>query len=186
MLIQKNGKNDKEQYMGVKFQVIQTKCPIPKKHLDAFLKLDKATGSFLNPESNEGNLSIRFSDEFLIKRAGAKITECEAKDVILVSDIQDAQVFASGGTPSSESVMHEAIYKEREDAQVVLHFHSPELLKRDGFAEVGPFPYGSNELAEAVGEEAKKTDIIKIIEHGLVLIAKDVCSLLFGLEMLMR
>jgi len=162
-----------EEYKGVKFKVVQESGEISAEDAFAFVELDNSLGRFLHPEKNEGNLSIRVATGFLIKCTGAMLTACNPRDAVLVTKIIGEEVHAIGGTPSSESMMHYAIYGKRKDANVILHFHSDKLLGKPIGPEVGPFPYGTNELARAVSEAAENNNIIRIKEHGLVIVAID-------------
>ena len=94
------------------------------------------------------------------------------KDVVLVTKIDDGKVFANG-TPSSESQLHNEVYKTRMDISIVLHFHDDNLLKSNKFEETGPFEYGTVESAMAAADKLKKVDFIKIREHGFILVAKS-------------
>ena len=162
-----------EEYKGVKFKVIQEPGDISAEDAFAFVELDNSLRKFLHPVKNEGNLSIRAGNGFLVKCTGAKLTECNPRDAVLVTKIIGEEVHAIGGTPSSESMMHYEIYRKRKDANVILHFHSDKLLLKPLGPEVGPFPYGTNELARAVGEAAENNDVIRIREHGLVIVSID-------------
>ena len=160
-----------EEYAGVKFETVLLEGDIGD--VSGFLEIDKLLGKYLHPEKNEGNMSLRVEDGFLVKRAGAGMTKLTEKDVVLVKKIENGKVYAVGGTPSSESVMHYSIYNRRKDAGIILHFHDDELMKKLDWETVGPFPYGSRELADAVGNASSKNDRIKIAGHGLVVIAKN-------------
>ncbi len=173
-----------EEYTGVKFGTRIEKGSVGD--VSAYLELDKALGEFLKPEENEGNMSMRTGDGFLIKRAGAKMTSLSKEDVVLVRKIEEGIVYAVGGTPSSESIMHHEIYRKRKDANIILHFHDDRLLGKTGWETVGPFPYGSMELANAVGEAAGKTDRVEIEGHGFAVIAKNREELLGTIRSLYR
>ncbi|NYZ77766.1 class II aldolase/adducin family protein, partial [Candidatus Micrarchaeota archaeon] len=159
-----------EKYAGVKFRTRIEKGSVGG--VSGFLGLDRALAKYLKPEANEGNMSMRAADGFLIKRSGARMTSLTGKDVVLVKNVENNVVHAVGGTPSSESILHHEVYRKRKDAGVILHFHNDSLLEELDWETVGPFPYGSRGLADAVAKAAGKTDRIKIAGHGFVLIAK--------------
>jgi ribulose-5-phosphate 4-epimerase/fuculose-1-phosphate aldolase len=175
-----------EEYEGVKFRIVSVERVPPKDAVAAFLRLDKSLAAFIHPQKNEGNLSIRVEGGFLIKRTGAKLTTCVARDAILVLGVEGDEVRAAGGVPSSESRMHWEIYRRRQDAGAILHFHDDALLASAPGPEVGPFHYGTPELADAVGLAAGDSDIIKIRNHGLVIVAKDGAGLLAKLRGLFK
>ena len=129
-------------------------------------------GEIIDPKANEGNLSMRYNGGFLIKRTGVRLAHLHEEDVVFVEKVEDTKVFSTG-MPSTESIMHYEIYTTRSDAEIILHFHDEELLKKKFEAEIGPFPYGTKELAVAVSEAAVNSDILKIKEHGFVIIAKN-------------
>ncbi len=160
-----------EEYTGVKFETVVLEGKMGD--VSEFLELDGKLGKYFNPEENEGNMSLRIGSGFLIKKAGARMTSLKEEDVVFVKRIERGRVYAIGGTPSSESMMHYEIYKMRRDAAAVLHFHDDRLLERADWSVVGPFPYGSRKLAEAVAAASEITDKIKIEGHGFVIIAKD-------------
>ncbi len=173
-----------EKYEGVKFKVIDLEGEVP--HKEKLLSLDKLLSKYLQPTENEGNMSVREGKGFLIKKAGANMTQLKENEVIFVEKVVEDRVYASGGTPSSESRLHFAIYTNNKDAKIILHFHDEELLRKGFEIETGPFFYGSWELADAVGALSRKEDIIKIKEHGFVVVAKDEKDLEKKMEELMK
>ena len=175
-----------EEYKGVKFRVVEEPGEINAADAFAFVALDNSLRQFLHPEKNEGNLSIRVRDGFLIKCTGAKLTECNPRDVVLVTRSIGEDVHAIGGKPSSESMMHSEIYHKRKDANIILHFHSDKLLAKPVGPEIGPFPYGTSELAKAAGKAIEGNDIIRIKGHGLVIVALDGEDLVEKLKRLVK
>jgi len=161
-----------ERYIGVKFHVKIVEKDIEEQAIHGFLNIDKMVGEHIDPKANEGNLSIRYNGGFLIKRTGTRLAHLHEEDVVFVEKVDDNNVFSTG-MPSSESIMHYEIYATRNDVEIILHFHDEELLKKEFESEVGPFPYGTKELAVAVSEAALDHDIIKIREHGFVILAKN-------------
>ena len=161
-----------EEYIGVKFHVRHVEKEIEQQAMDEFLKMDRMIGEHIESKANEGNLSMRYDGGFLVKRTGARLAHLESDDVVYVEKVENSKVFSTGA-PSSESIMHYEIYAARNDIELILHFHDEELLKKHFETEVGPFPYGTRELAVAVSEAALNHDIIKIREHGFVILAKN-------------
>ena len=159
-----------EEYKGVKFPFDLIDGEIPEKEKQKFLELDRKLGAFINPEENEGNLSMRLTNGFLIKGAGAIMTRLSAEEVSMVISINE-KVIASGAVPSSEARMHYEIYKAQPKAKIILHFHDKDLLGRFDGPSIGPFDYGTEELAVAAGKINEKMFMIK--EHGFVIIARD-------------
>lgn len=162
-----------EEYKGVKFSYRLVDKERPAEELRKYLELDAKLGEYLDPIENDGNMSMRLAEGFLIKCAGARMTELTGKDVSMVVGIEEGNVVATGSVPSSEARMHHEIYNAMPEAWVVLHFHDDRMLEKFEGAAIGPFPYGSAELAEAAGKEAESRQMFMIKEHGFVLIAKD-------------
>ncbi|MBU0532837.1 class II aldolase/adducin family protein [Candidatus Micrarchaeota archaeon] len=160
-----------EEYNGVKFSYRLVEGKLPE--ISSYLTLDAKLRGFLNPKKNEGNMSIRVANGFLIKRTGAKMTELGKEDVSLVLEVDEDIVIAVGAVPSSETRMHYEIYGALPEVSIILHFHDENLLEKFEGASVGPFSYGSKELAKAAAKMARLHGIFMIKEHGFVLIAKN-------------
>ncbi len=164
-----------EEYTGVKFE-----CKLfgPLKGMDVqveeYLSIDSKLKSYISPKNNEGNMSMRAAGSFLIKAAGSEMTRLSKEDVSFVYDIDEEEysLKAKGKPPSSESFMHYYIYKFYPEINIVLHFHDEHLMeKAKHLPSIGPFPYGSHDLAI---EAAKaKAAVVKIIEHGFVVKARS-------------
>lgn len=171
-----------EKYNGVKFQVVYIHgvAPSPKKLLD----LDKLISKYISTSKNEGNLSIRFEEGFLISPAGAQLTKL--KDGIFVDNVEEENVYVFSGTPSSETIMHWEIYRNKKDVNIILHFHDEKLLEKKIGKEIGPFEYGTLDQAKEVGEAIKEGDTIKIKDHGFVIVAKNKEELKEKLEKLYK
>ena len=159
-----------EEYKGVKFKVI----PVEEKaDASELLDLDKFISGFVSVRGAEGNASIRHKEGFLIKRTGSVMTRLKDEDVVFVQRIDGDVVYASGGTPSSEARLHWKIYENRKDVNIILHFHDREMLDVPFDLEIGPFEYGTPELADAAGRISVEGDVIKVKEHGFIVIAES-------------
>jgi L-fuculose-phosphate aldolase len=159
-----------EEYKGVKFRYRIVEKELPEEQLKKYLDIDARLKEFLDPENNEGNMSLRLEKGFLIKRAGARMTELTKKSVSMIVEIEEI-VIAAGAIPSSEARMHNEIYRHHPEANMILHFHDEKMLKSFQGPAIGSFPYGSKELADAAGNLKQKMFMIK--DHGFVIIAKD-------------
>ncbi|MBD3398258.1 hypothetical protein GF412_03640 [Candidatus Micrarchaeota archaeon] len=164
-----------EPYEGVKFECALTG---PPEGMDAqvgeYLSIDAKLRNYLSPRNNEGNMSMRAAGSFLIKAAGAPMTQLTGEDVSFVYDVSEEEysLKSKGKTPSSESFLHYYIYKFYPEINIVLHFHDGHLMeKAKHLPSVGPFPCGSHDLAR---EAAKaKAAVVKIIEHGFLVKARN-------------
>ena len=69
-----------------------------------------------------GNISVRLSDQtLLITPSGVPYTELEADDLVVVN--LDGEVVKGRLKPSSETRMHTAIYRQRQDVMGIVHTH---------------------------------------------------------------
>ncbi len=140
-----------------------------------------------------GNVSMRIGEHVcLVTCTGSVKNDIQPWEVALV-DI-DTGARLSGGTPSSETPMHCAIYQAQPAAQAIIHTHPPKLLslgvrvavdtllclpiyESDQFhMRLGHIPAhapGTQLLADAAGEAAQQHDAIHMQRHGLVCWASD-------------
>ncbi len=80
-----------------------------------------------------GNISYRYGDKILITASGSANGYLKNKDIVLM-DYDGVVQEGEEKKPSSEKLMHIAIYKKRTDLNVILHVHSPYLCS---FAAAG-------------------------------------------------
>ncbi len=87
----------------------------------------------------EGNVSVRFGEGFLISPTGVVPEDMSPEQVVFM----DMQGNVRGAwKPSSEWRMHQAIYREREEAQAVVHTHSDHVTALASLREpMPPFHY---------------------------------------------
>ncbi|MEN6464288.1 MAG: class II aldolase/adducin family protein [Syntrophaceae bacterium] len=124
-----------------------------------------------------GNLSFRDSEgSFIITGSGVRFGEewVENPFVRVLSCDLDNQTVRAEGTrdPSSESLLHFAIYKARPEINAVFHGHSRRILERAaglGLVQtLSEEPYGSVSLARSIVEVLDKEFFIVIRAHGFV------------------
>jgi ribulose-5-phosphate 4-epimerase/fuculose-1-phosphate aldolase len=141
---------------------------------------------------SSGNLSWRINDELAAITASGSWLERLTKDDVTICKIADGEI-VQGRRPSVESRFHLGILKQRADVNVVLHFQSPYATaiscssKRDyNFAVISEIPCyigeigfvdyilpGTQELAVAVIDAAKKYDMVLLQNHGQVTVGRD-------------
>jgi ribulose-5-phosphate 4-epimerase/fuculose-1-phosphate aldolase len=131
-------------------------------------------------EFSQGNLSFRIrpgETAFIISgsQVGWKDSLTDDKFVTVHGcDMEKGIVFSSGTrAPSSESLLHFAIYRARNDVQAVFHGHSPEILRcLDRPTDIPEtrekYSYGSLELAQSVIEVLGDADFIIMKRHGFI------------------
>lgn len=173
-------------YHGVKFKTEFISCEIPhdprieelKKWCKIFHDLNLAPaykgGSF-------GNLSFRLKEggnEFII--TGSKIglkdnltNNCFVK--VVNCDFKNNLILAQGSRePSSESLLHFAIYQKRKDVNAVFHGHNCEKLNLKNVVETKEEkPYGTIELVDSVLEVLGQNNFIIMKNHGFLMLGKS-------------
>ncbi len=140
--------------------------------------------------ATDGNISARLSrDTFLITPSGMP------KGNINVDDISKMTIggqVISGKKPSSECLLHAAIYKERPDIMAVVHAHPPiatafaccgrdlsepltsELVITLGKIPLAPYATpGTNEVSVSVIPFLRKHNALLLANHGAVTYGKD-------------
>ena len=122
-----------------------------------------------------GNLSFRTKeDEFVITASGFKDPSSRNSFVTVSSiDLKKKMVYAHGKKqPSSESMLHYMIYRERKDINAVFHGHCEKFLQNADKLEVPSTlkeePYGTIELAQSVLDVLDKNNFLIMKNHGFI------------------
>ena len=142
---------------------------------------------------SSGNASVRLEDpsgeeRYLITPAGLPYERMTAADLVLVSG--ELETVEGEGIPSSESLMHLAIYRARRDVGSIVHTHSiyasaaavagkaiPPIVDEmvisvGGGVEVADYGFpGSDELAENVVRALGDRRAVLLRNHGLCVAA---------------
>lgn len=180
----------RETHVGVKFRVEFLSRAVPA---DARLEELKAwcaefhRRNFAPPYGgfSQGNLSFRIrpgEDAFIItgSQVGWKDRLDDERFVTVHGcDMERGIVHASGTRdPSSESMLHFAVYRARRDVQAVFHGHSREILRCvDRPADIpetgAPHPYGSLELARGVLDVLGSADFVIMKRHGFISLGRS-------------
>ncbi|MCF6366749.1 MAG: class II aldolase/adducin family protein [Bacteroidales bacterium] len=177
-----------EIYTGTKFFYIQKMKRISlhphivllKKWCGIFNRYDFAP---LYPGGSSGNLSFRTklnSDVFIITAGRTALNHSMLHtdfSEVISCNINKNTVVANGlKAPSSETLMHGLIYKNRSDINAVFHGHSKHIMKRakeNGFPETKTeLPYGTIELAEDTLNTLKKYNFVILKNHGFISVGK--------------
>jgi len=150
--------------------------------------------------SNDGNISARLDDRRLIATPKSVCKGFMTPDMMVIVDY-DGHKLAGERDPSTELPMHLEIYRNRPDANAVVHAHPPVAtgfavagipLTRAVLAEVittlGSIPiaaYGTpstSELPEAVRKYIKAHDGMLLANHGAVTCGGDVLGAYYKME----
>src|SRR3954469_11199788 len=95
--------------------------------------------------SNDGNISTRLDGGRLLMTPKSVCKGFMSPDMMVVTDL-DGKKIAGDRDPSSEMQMHLEVYRQRPDAQAVVHAHPPIAT---GFAVAG-IPLARAVLAEVI------------------------------------
>jgi len=181
-----------EHYKGIKFAVrfAEKKLldfPIQKELIAWGEKLSKldCIPTYPHPEnphiiSSAGNLSARIDGKFIVTSAGSNLGVLTQKNFVEIIDVDvHTETIQAIGIeqPSSETMLHNEIYKKREDILVILHGHNDLILQYA--QELGlkstrnHYPYGTIKLTESVTEILKDDDEFLIMKgHGFLSFGK--------------
>ena len=150
--------------------------------------------------SNDGNLSVRLSEDRLLTTPKGVSKGFMTPEMIVVTDLTGRKLDGDMD-PSSELLMHLAVYQNRSDVMAVVHAHPPAAtgfavagipLDRAVLAEVvttlGSIPiadYGTpstQELADAVRRYIKTHDGLLLANHGALTVAPELFAAYYKME----
>lgn len=179
---------DKEEgYQGVRFKTVMIGGSPP---IDCGIEELKHWCKIFNdynlappyPGGSFGNLSFRAlcgQNAFVITTArtglGALTSECFAE--VSGVNLEQGVVYASGERePSSESMVHYVIYRERPEINAIFHGHSPEILVQVKELKIPETrkeaPYGTLELVEEVLRIIGAEPFFVMKNHGFVALGR--------------
>ena len=98
------------------------------------------------------------------------------EDLVLVTGVSDEVSFQGRRLPSSETRLHDEIYKEFPGVGVVVHPHDPVMTNHKALAAIRTkefLPYGTVELARAACQVLKNSSVVVLRNHGQVVVGKD-------------
>jgi L-fuculose-phosphate aldolase len=150
--------------------------------------------------SNDGNISVRLDDSRLLMTPTGVCKGFMTPDMMCITDL-DGRKLAGDRGPSSEIQMHLEVYRQRPDAQAVVHAHPPTAtgfavagipLTRAVLAEVvttlGSIPIAeyatpsTMELPAAVRKYVKAHDGMLLANHGALTLGSDLFSAYYKME----
>lgn len=134
------------------------------------------------PGGSYGNLSFRVrpgANGFVIttSKTGLNVLTDDCFAEVFNVDLRGGVVYACGvREPSSESMVHYVIYRERPDVGAVFHGHSPEILASAnalGMPETErEMPYGTLDLVKEVLKVLNKENFLVMKNHGFLSLGK--------------
>jgi L-fuculose-phosphate aldolase len=150
--------------------------------------------------SNDGNISVRLDANRLLMTPKSVCKGFMSADMMVVTDL-DGRKLAGDRDPSSEMQMHLEVYRQRPDANAVVHAHPPIAtgfavagipLDRAVLAEVittlGSVPIAdyatpsTKELPEAVRRYVKAHDGMLLANHGALTLGADLLGAYYKME----
>jgi L-ribulose-5-phosphate 4-epimerase len=173
-------------YEGVKYQTIFSSNSIPEDpRIDELRKWCKIFNEKQlapsYPGGTHGNMSFRLEPEkpeIIITAARTSFAEFMSDDsffTIESVDFKNLTVSASGSAnrePSSETLLHFAIYQQRPDVQAILHGHCESITKNAQHLNIPTtkefVESGNMVIVESVLEILKDHQFIEIKDHGFL------------------
>ncbi len=120
-----------------------------------------------------GNISVRYNDGFLITPSGVKYSSLQIDDIVFVS--LNGQFDEKKQKPSSEWKFHRDIYKNKREANAIVHSHSTNATAVSAHGKSVPaFHYmvalaGGNDIKCAdyatFGTEELSNNVIRALEN---------------------
>ena len=150
--------------------------------------------------SNDGNISVRLGSDRLLMTPKSVSKGFMTPDMMCVTDLEGRKL-QGDRDPSSETLMHLEVYRQRHDVQAVVHAHPPIAtgfavagipLNRAVLAEVlttlGSIPIAeyatpsTAELPEAVRKYVRAHDGMLLANHGALTVGADLYSAYYKME----
>jgi L-fuculose-phosphate aldolase len=150
--------------------------------------------------SNDGNISVRLGADRLLMTPKSVCKGFMTADMMCVTDLEGRKLHGDRD-PSSEMLMHLEVYRQRPDAQAVVHAHPPIAtgfavagipLDRPVLAEVlttlGSIPIAAyatpstSELPAAVRQYIKAHDGMLLANHGALTVGADLYAAYYKME----
>jgi L-fuculose-phosphate aldolase len=150
--------------------------------------------------SNDGNISVRLGNDRLLMTPKSVCKGFMTPDMMCITDLNGRKL-QGDRDPSTEMLMHLEVYRQRPDAQAVVHAHPPIAtgfavagipLNRAVLAEVlttlGSIPIAeyatpsTQELPDAVRKYIKAHDGMLLANHGALTVGTDLYSAYYKME----
>lgn len=182
-----------EVYIGTKFRTIALRPDPPREpaalELIEWCRKWSAAGYIAKAM---GNLSARAQTGFFITPTGTAPNELKPDDLVNVFNAEMSPptlTVAGKHEPSSESLMHAAIYAARPGIGAVFHGHSTPMLEAAGRlglpATQRERPYGTPAMADAVLDVLSGHAVVIMRNHGFVALGRTMADANAAVERVM-
>ena len=179
-------------YEGVKYRMIRVSDEIPSDvridELRKWCAVFHARGLAPHyPGGTHGNMSFRVSPDshaMVITAARSSFAQRMPDDVFLMvhsADLHRMMLRISGAPqrePSSEAMLHYAIYASRPDVHAILHGHCRSITERVDRLNIAvtrfPAKSGTLQIVNGVLEVLDQHNFVEIREHGFLAMAESI------------
>jgi len=173
-----------EQYVGTKFHTVFARREAPAdERIGELVEWCHRWARLGVVGDTVGNLSFRSATGFIINRTAGDLGTITAEEFVEVvrADFARRELTVVGlHEPSSESLMHAALYAARPAVNAVFHGHSAALL--DAAERLGlpvtrrERPYGTAALADEILDVLSAHSVVIIRNHGFVAIGPTMAA----------
>lgn len=170
-----------EGYVGVKFRTVYESHTAPHdKVVDELIHWCRRFADLGLVGKAMGNLSARTRRGFIITPTGTDPQTITPRQFVEVTgvDVVRLELHVAGThEPSSESMLHDAIYHARSDVRAIFHGHDDELLQRAEQLGIPVTereqPYGTTALVREVLCVVPGNEFFVMRGHGFVALGGD-------------
>lgn len=176
-------------YTGIKFKLYKQSEDNPNHNLLPKLKkhcaeLQELNFAPQNKSGSAGNLSFRIApakDAFIITCSNTRLRENMPDNdfaVVLNIELEANSVEAVGKrSPSSESLMHGALYRARPEINAIFHGHDAQIIKLGNTTDIPETnkeeAYGTPELVCEILKVPGNPNFVILKNHGFVALGKN-------------
>ena len=173
-----------EQYVGTKFRTIFARREAPSdRRVSELAEWCHRWARLGVVGDTVGNLSFRSANGFIINRTAGDLGTITAEEFVEVlrADFTMRELSVAGAhEPSSESLMHAALYAARPAVNAVFHGHSAALLEaadRLGLPVTHrERPYGTPALADEILDVLSAHSVVIMRNHGFVAVGPTMAA----------
>jgi len=170
-----------EVYTGTKFKtVFERKIPPRDAQIDGLVRWCRRFAELGLTPGGSGNMSVRSAEGFIVSRTAGNLGLIKPDEFVevLKADVERKELCVAGAhEPSSESMMHAAIYEARPDVGAVFHGHHDRMLAEGGRLGLATTereqPYGTPEIVREVLAALGQNQFLLIRNHGFVAIGAN-------------